>query len=860
MDFLHHIYFTFFSIGSLIPVLALGYIAYFLIVIPKKSTSTIHLAIGYLLMTIFNFAYFISSSFYHPLAAYHRWITVAVIIPAEIHFNMFMLFYGGFHRRGFAKIFFALQYAISIAITVVFIIKTFTVRKIFHFDGHYWDFDADKLSALIGIIIIFYILIFIAIAIYKVMTLPQKEERRTAIFAGLSYLAATIIPSITNMLSRKGVIDREIFQISWAMCNIFGFFLLAVIYINSTKEKTNFLSQITAISLISIFTLFQALSYISLRDLDRSFHELRLTQSMHAAFMSNFRPTDLLYLAAYNSQTLMNIPQLSWGGYFIDNEPRERILLLKKKYENAPATSLHPFHHFFVDHKGHHRVVYIFSEPNRNAIFEAGFSYESYRKYLHPTSGRYIGLAFFLLIFALIGFRLFFLEIFIRPFKKLTYAVSQVNDGNLTIAIPSSAGHEIGFLTDSFTKMVNSIKKSQDELEETQLYLKNIIDSMPSVLIGVDDQGRITHWNMEAQRITHMREEDVIGKKIDEMVPQMRALLKRIDRSINRKLPQKLEKVTYRINDETRVGDIMIYPLVTNGVRGAVIRVDDITDRVRIEEMMVQSEKMASIGGLAAGMAHEINNPLGGIMLAAQNIMRRLSPEIEKNREAALAVGTDIDTIVRYMQAREIYKMIEGILEMSERATKIVTNMLNFSRRSESKMVPANITELIEKAIELASNDYDLKKKYDFRHIEIQRDYEENLPQIKCIVTEIQQVILNLLKNAAQAMAEKHYGDEKPTITIRIRKETLRIRVEIEDNGPGIPEKIRKRIFEPFFTTKSAGTGTGLGLSVSYFIIHNDHKGTLTVDSEPGKWTRFTIRLPYLNDTPERELILPEEK
>lgn len=858
MEIHNNIYFTFFSTGSLIPVIALGYITIFLLAIPKKSYSTTHLAYGYFLMTIFNFAYLISSSVYDTLAAYHRWLTVAVIIPAEIHFNMFLLYYGGFSQRRMARWIMLVQYVISLTITLLFCIATFNAPKIFHFDGHYWDFDADRISARIGIVIILYILFFVAILIYK-STVLKGRERKVALYAGISYLSATLIPAITNTLSRKGVIDREVFQVSWVLFNLFGFFLLAVVYINNTKERTNLLSQITAISLVTILTLFQVFSYLSMRDLDKSFHELRVNQAARSAAEISYRPPGLVYMAAFTPDTLRPLVEKSTGNPAIWAESRTRIPR-SRDGESADIHSLaHAPLHRFIECGEHHTITYLFTDEQRKTVYEAGFTYESYRAYLHPTSKKHLIMALFLLGFVLIGFRLFFLGIFVHPFKKLVHAVSLVNEGRLDTSVPSSSGHEIGYLADAFTRMVHSIKKSQDELEETKLYLKNIVDSMPSVLIGVNSEARITHWNIEAQRITSMNEDEVLGKRIDEMVPQMSILIKRIDRTIRRKKPLKFEKVTYQINDETRIGDIMIYPLVANGVRGAVIRVDDITDRVRIEEMMVQSEKMASVGGLAAGMAHEINNPLGGIMMAAQNIIRRLSPDLAKNREIAKEAGTELEAIIRYMNAREINKMVEGILEMGERASKIVTNMLNFSRRSESKMAPANIVDVMEKALDLAANDYNLKKKYDFRHIEITRDYEENIPQISCIVTEIQQVILNLLKNAAQAMAEKHYEDTRPHITIRIRKETFHVRIEIEDNGPGIPEKIRKRIFEPFFTTKSAGIGTGLGLSVSYFIIHNDHKGTLNVESETGKWSKFTIRLPITSAITQSETSMTKE-
>jgi signal transduction histidine kinase len=198
------------------------------------------------------------------------------------------------------------------------------------------------------------------------------------------------------------------------------------------------------------------------------------------------------------------------------------------------------------------------------------------------------------------------------------------------------------------------------------------------------------------------------------------------------------------------------------------------------------------------------------------------------------------------MEERGILTFLEDIREASRRASGIVSNMLNFSRRSDSDRSTNDMGELLDKAVELAANDYDLKKKYDFRHIEIQREYDPELPRIPCISAKIEQVFLNLLKNAAQALREEG-GRGTPRITLRTCREESMVRIEIEDNGPGMREEVRKRIFEPFFTTKDVGTGTGLGLSVSYFIISENHHGTIEVESSPGNGAKFIIRLPLGN-------------
>lgn len=274
-----------------------------------------------------------------------------------------------------------------------------------------------------------------------------------------------------------------------------------------------------------------------------------------------------------------------------------------------------------------------------------------------------------------------------------------------------------------------------------------------------------------------------------------------------------------------------------------MIRLDDVTERVHMEEILIQSEKMLSVGGLAAGMAHEINNPLAGMIQNAQVLRDCLSPGLERNVRVAVECGTTIEAINQYAEKREIPSMLNSIIGAGRRAAEIVENMLTFSRKSESKFAPHSLAELCDKTIQLAESDYDLKKKYDFRQIAIMREYQPDVPDILCEGTKIQQVLLNLLKNSAQAMAGMK--DRAPQITLRIWKEMEMACVEIEDNGPGMDETMRKRVFEPFFTTKEVGEGTGLGLSISYFIITENHGGTIGVQSTPGHGVKFTIRLPF---------------
>lgn len=393
--------------------------------------------------------------------------------------------------------------------------------------------------------------------------------------------------------------------------------------------------------------------------------------------------------------------------------------------------------------------------------------------------------------------------------------------------------------------------RATEESRRLRILLANIINAMPSVLVGVDPKGRVVQWNTQAEKDSGVSAQAALGRPLREAYPRLASMLDEVSRAMASGEPITLPRRQVYQDGRLRIESVTVFPLPCDECGdsgGAVIRLDDVTEQVRLEQIMIQTEKMMSVGGLAAGMAHEINNPLGGILQGAQNILRRLSSDLQANRDAAEIAGCPLESIQAYIEERKILKMLEGIREAAVRAADIVQNMLSFARKSESTYSTQQLNEIMDNTVRLASTDYDLKKSYDFRHIEIVRDFGEDLPLITCSRTEIEQVLLNLLRNAAQAMVQI----EKPVITLRTRSETVflagenrkYLTVEVEDNGPGMDEQVRNRVFEPFFTTKEPGVGTGLGLSVSYFIVTENHKGQMEVESLPGAGTRFTIRLP----------------
>ena len=178
-------------------------------------------------------------------------------------------------------------------------------------------------------------------------------------------------------------------------------------------------------------------------------------------------------------------------------------------------------------------------------------------------------------------------------------------------------------------------------LQETKEYLNSIINSMPSILIGVTPAGYVTHWNASAEQATKIEANRALGARLDEIYPDIFVSTTMITESIERGVPQINENIQQGEGNEARFIDVTVFPLISHELTGAVIRVDDVTVRVKLENMMVQNEKMMSLGELAAGMAHEINNPLSVVLQGIQNILRRTSPDIKRNVTIAQECGTE---------------------------------------------------------------------------------------------------------------------------------------------------------------------------------------------------------------------------
>lgn len=394
----------------------------------------------------------------------------------------------------------------------------------------------------------------------------------------------------------------------------------------------------------------------------------------------------------------------------------------------------------------------------------------------------------------------------------------------------------------AFSKDISERKEAEKELQRNMLRLQTLYNTLPVVIWVTDKEGKfILSEGSILEKMGH-QPGDLVGLSVFEVYKDYPTIIEHLRHCLE----------GHFCEYETEVNGIHFHTVLTplwddqktvSGVNALSI---EVTEKVRMQEMMVQSEKMLSVGGLAAGMAHEINNPLAGMLQMASSLSHRLveNPRIAANQKIADQIGISMADIEEYMKRRDVPRMLQLITESGNRVSEIIKNMLHFSRKSETIVSSHDLRELMDKTLQLAQTDFDFNLRWDFRDIKITKDYASDVMLVPCEEVKIQQVLLNLLRNGSQAMQAAEI--ENPEFTLKIYNDVNKSMVcmEVADNGPGMDNDTRRRVFEPFFTTKAPGVGTGLGLSVSYFIIVENHKGEIEVESKQGAGTRFIVRLP----------------
>jgi len=412
-----------------------------------------------------------------------------------------------------------------------------------------------------------------------------------------------------------------------------------------------------------------------------------------------------------------------------------------------------------------------------------------------------------------------------RPLSRLVRQTRQVAAGNLDIAFDKVRERdEIGQLAESFAVMVSELRDDRECMYALTEFRENLVRSLPIGVISIDKDGRILTLNPAQEQLSEVVAADAVGQLLDEVFPAERdeaGVLERLERVLDvggevdlnltkgQRTPFSARKpLRYRVR---------ITPLRSRSgeVDGAVILQEDLSESARLQQQLLRSEKLSSVGVLAAGVAHEINNPLTTILGYAKLLLE----------------GVDADSPDR--------AALELVAEEAQRVQMIVRNLLDFSRQESGEKRPQPLADLIRHTLALVGPD--LRK----RRVKVVEELSADLPLVLVDGRRLEQVFVNLLTNAGHAMTDGG--------TLTLRSGTLddvapaQVYVEFSDDGPGIRGKNIDRIFDPFFTTKAPGAGTGLGLSVSHGIV-SDHGGKIEVESTQGSGATFRVILPSFEE------------
>ena len=375
------------------------------------------------------------------------------------------------------------------------------------------------------------------------------------------------------------------------------------------------------------------------------------------------------------------------------------------------------------------------------------------------------------------------------------------------VELLSTIGGYLAMALDN-AQLYSSLEQKAAEIERLKDFSENIVESLNVGVLAVDLGGAVESWNSQLERLLGVPRHEAVGRNLADVLPA--DLVTELAVRAGDEHVSSLYKF-HMPNREGRnlVVNVSIAPLVgKSGERlGRLILVDDITQRMLLEDQLVQNEKLTSLGLLAAGVAHEVNTPLAVI----SNYIQMLAKQLPSGDPR--------------------HQLIEKIVKQTFRASEIVNHLLNFSRTGAAEFSEVDLNSVVEETLSLIAHPFRTARVQVLRHL------QQQLPPVRGSNNRLQQVLLNLFMNARDAMPSGGM------LEVRTASNNGSVEVEITDTGSGISRENLHRIFDPFFTTKSSGRGTGLGLAVTYGIIQ-EHAGKIDVRSTLGKGTSFRLEFP----------------
>lgn len=409
-----------------------------------------------------------------------------------------------------------------------------------------------------------------------------------------------------------------------------------------------------------------------------------------------------------------------------------------------------------------------------------------------------------------------------RPVKRLLEGTERVTEGDRKTIISIESRDEMGALAQSFNQMTQRLKISEDELKASEEKYRSLFENDPNPIFVIDlDSFHILDINIRAMETYGYSRDEFLNLSFLELCEAKEA--EKIQ-ALAAKSCIFFPNIRHRKKDGTPLYvNIHSCPRLHIGRDVIIANIADITDRIQVEAQLIQAGKMATLGEMSAGVAHELNQPLNAIRVGCEYFQKMVA----RNQPVSAEI---------------LQRVSKELVAQVERASSIINHLREFGRKSKvEELEHVDINTPIRGVFTV------LGQQLKLRQIQVQLELQDNLPPVLGVANRLEQVFLNLVMNARDAIEEKQNANDGKTLesrlTIRSYREKNSVVVTVADTGTGLPEAYKDRVFEPFFTTKEVGRGTGLGLSISYGIV-KDCGGHIEIDSTEGTGTTFRLTFP----------------
>lgn len=369
---------------------------------------------------------------------------------------------------------------------------------------------------------------------------------------------------------------------------------------------------------------------------------------------------------------------------------------------------------------------------------------------------------------------------------------------------------------------VEEHRHTAGQLARSEAYIASILQTMPLTLIGLDATNRITQWNRQAEMISGLNATDVVGKDLWACYPSIALTPEKIDAARRQHKPLTLkhsQRDDYHFN-------ITIYPLEKHAETGVVVLIDNVTDQVKANNLLIQRDKMSSMGEMTAVMAQDINLPLSASLKEIQRVRQALADE--------------------FIDPEELNELLENALIRGQQASNVIENLLAFSTGGGGEKVPAQLAAILDHSLELANSLLGVTSGLRFKDIAVMRDYALNTPPVACHTTELQQVFLSIFRHACHSLAAVDTDDHVPKMRIQVSAQDHFVVIRIHHNGETISLDEQQYIFEPYAVHRATDNAGRVGrrLSFTHFIVAEQHHGNIAVTSDNASGTTFHVQIP----------------